>query len=265
MGFRYSQEEDDWLNKQLDLYRHTVRQVSVGDDFMKEIVMFSLGVPLSKQFSKYGLGAAVERMRRALTMHEEFNVLSDKIQRTIWQANVPFALALYCAKMESASTCEEQIEYGCGHSDLQYVEEFKQIGDISKLKKITMANCNQSANTLTTAHITNYLRLVYKVKELIQDKTTYELFSIVLLLSDIEGHHGLEKLQKLRKKYLKIIKRQWDEKQRLEIEKAEEQDGFMRSAARSDYCGEKVITKFNSCMCDLRELSTIILKISPPP
>ena len=26
--FRYSQEEDDWLNKQLDLYRHTVRQVS---------------------------------------------------------------------------------------------------------------------------------------------------------------------------------------------------------------------------------------------
>ncbi len=231
--------------------------------------MFSLGVPLSKTFVKYGLGAAVERMRRALTMHEEFTELSGQLQRTIWQANVPFAVALYCAKMESCSTCEEQITYGCGHSDLQYVEEFKQIRDISKLKKIGMANCNQSTNTLTQVMIKNYLRLIYKVKELIQDKTTYELFSIVLLLSDIDGHHGLEKLQKLRQKYLKVIKRQWDEKQRLETEKAEEeddeQDAIMSSTASDCNTGAKVIDKFNSCICDLRELSTIILKISPPP
>ena len=259
---RYSQEEDDWLNKQLDLYRDTVRTVSVGDDFMNEIVMFSLGVPLSKSFQFEGMGAAVERMRRALTMHVEFSSLSGHLQRSIWQANVPFALALYCAKMESCTTCEEQISYGCGHSDLEYVEKLKQIKDVSTLKKITLQNCNQHSNALSQGHLDNYLRLVNRLKSIIRDKTSYELFSIVLLLSDVEIA-GLEPLQKLRQKYLKIIKRQWDEKQRLAIEKAEymEEDIPFVETNR----GAKVIDKFNSCICDLKELSTIILKISPPP
>ena len=51
------------------------RSVAVGDDFINEFLLHSLGVPVSKTFMPNYLSIVMERMWRVLRMHADFDDL----------------------------------------------------------------------------------------------------------------------------------------------------------------------------------------------
>ena len=55
-------------------------QVSFGEDITKEAVLYSYDVPLSKNFMPKSLAVYVERYRRILKTHEEFQRLNKTQQ-----------------------------------------------------------------------------------------------------------------------------------------------------------------------------------------
>ena len=52
----------------------------MGEDYVKEFIMFSYDVPLSKHFVYRGYAAFAERFRRVLKTQPGFNDLNDKDQ-----------------------------------------------------------------------------------------------------------------------------------------------------------------------------------------
>ena len=52
----------------------------MGEDFVKEFIMFSYDVPLSKHFVYRGYATFAERFRRVLKTQPGFNDLNDKDQ-----------------------------------------------------------------------------------------------------------------------------------------------------------------------------------------
>lgn len=67
-----SAKNDQISNK----YDHVFKDVPLGDDWIKEFVMFTYDVPLSKNFAVTSYSAFVERYKRILMAHDGFKDLS---------------------------------------------------------------------------------------------------------------------------------------------------------------------------------------------
>jgi len=65
---------------QLSKYSSAYREVPMGEEFVKEFIMFSYDVPLSKHFVYRGYATFAERFRRVLKTQPGFNDLNDKDQ-----------------------------------------------------------------------------------------------------------------------------------------------------------------------------------------
>ncbi len=76
----YTMEEEAWLKKQLHEYQSAYGEIPLGDEFIKEFVMFSYGVPLSKTFATRGYLTFLQRYRRVLEVQEGYETLNGKDQ-----------------------------------------------------------------------------------------------------------------------------------------------------------------------------------------
>ena len=66
----FLQFEDIWLSEQASRFRQAYLDVSLGADFLREFVMHSFDVPLSKSFVPQVALTNAERYRRALTVFQ---------------------------------------------------------------------------------------------------------------------------------------------------------------------------------------------------
>merc|ERR1712062_592478 len=143
----------------------------------------------------------------------------------------------------------------------------------TKLKKLTQADNNKTSGLLSTGLLQNFVRLTHRIGDFIKDKTIYQLFSIVLMFSDVDTRE-LKGLHLLKNKYMNTIRRKVDAQWR-EANRAKKRKGTKASSADSDSSdddddfesvnvGATIIDQFNACVCDVKELSTIIAKLGPP-
>lgn len=116
IAMSYTQEEEAWMERQLKQFDQAFRSVEVGMDLINEFVMHCLGVPLSKTFFPTGLVVMLERIRRLLNQHPEFEEMAVTTQRNFLRKNCGHALALYVVRSENLSGME-QIREGLGELD----------------------------------------------------------------------------------------------------------------------------------------------------
>jgi hypothetical protein len=76
----YSSEEAKWFDSRMVKYATAVGEVPMGPEWIKEFVMFTYDVPLSKHFASRGYSTFLERYRRVLRIHDGFADLSKKDQ-----------------------------------------------------------------------------------------------------------------------------------------------------------------------------------------
>jgi hypothetical protein len=67
--------------------------VSLGDDFVKEFIMFSYDVPLSKHFATRAYNTFADRFKKILQVHPGFDQLTEteQVQRQIIICISPFS------------------------------------------------------------------------------------------------------------------------------------------------------------------------------
>ena len=112
----FTMEEEAWLNRQLDRVSEAFRSVSFGRDILHEFLMYSLGVPLSRNHMPNVFKMLIERVRRVFSIHPEFEELPVEVQRNLMMTHTSLALALTSVRSESLNGIE-QIQDGLGELD----------------------------------------------------------------------------------------------------------------------------------------------------
>ena len=96
------------------------RSVPIGDELLHEFLMFSLGVPLSKNWLRTYLSTVERRVKQILHSVPEFQHLPDDVKEEIVATNVPLASALVLAKNE-VSTGAQQVNFIISVRTVQYL------------------------------------------------------------------------------------------------------------------------------------------------
>jgi len=102
----YTEEEERWLQKQVNLIETAFKSVPMGEEILKEFAMYSLGVPLSKSHLSRVFAVSNERIWRILQTQSEFLDLTFQLQLQLVNTNSSMIFCLISAKWESFKTGE---------------------------------------------------------------------------------------------------------------------------------------------------------------
>ena len=104
----YTDEEEAWLKKQLELFKENFYSVPLGEDLMKEAMMNSLGVPFCKNFMNKKYAIFLERLWRVGRFNPELSSMTIKETEQL-KLNCRQALGLYISKLENISNGFDQV------------------------------------------------------------------------------------------------------------------------------------------------------------
>ncbi len=252
---KFSLDEEHWLQGQFELLQTCYESVSLGEDQMKEFAMYSLDVPLSKGFMPHAVAVFSERFTRVMDQHPEVASLSESKRSLLYKRNMLDGVALNVCKLETCRSGEEQLMFACGRLDDQlWKKDFQNFFNTTrKLKKLTLHDSNKKTRVLPDGLMANFDRLNRNIGSLIKDPEMYKLLTLVLLFSDVDDS-TMPGVARLRDQYLSILRRRrsW----LMLTNDNEEEDEERRIAF-----GNVQYSRFNSCLCDVKELAMIIQKI----
>lgn len=112
-----------------------------------------------------------------------------------------------------------------------------------------MAATNRYTGILTESLMENFDRLVKSIGSVIKDDTTFKMLILALLFSDIDSEE-MPELERLQKSYLGIVRRRCRDL----VEPNRDSESNLA-------LGNFMYSKFNSCVCDVKELSMIVRKL----
>lgn len=123
----YTREEERWFEKQLGLIDEVFRSVTIGDEILNEFFMFSLGVPLSRNYMKSVISITLERVWRLFNAHPDFEELPSHSQLDMMATNGPVACAAMICRYESRPLGIQQIQVKMNHlkSDPDFQKYFQ--------------------------------------------------------------------------------------------------------------------------------------------
>lgn len=247
-SFRFSDEEDSWLSNQLNHFDQVWHSVPLGDDYVREVIMFSYDVPTSKSFVRNCVSVFNERFKRIMMNYDCFSQLSQNIQSLIFQRNLFLGSALLVAKLEYIESGSEQLFYAMGSFDRkQWKEETKSLPHHA-IKKFELAKENQFLQIFSEEDCKQFQHLVNVIGETVKDDTMLKLFTMVMLFKDYDIN-GAGELKKLQEFYLNIIRRKHDS------------IGKDVETCRTSF-GVEVYSRLQSCIKDIQKLSILLAKAS---
>ena len=116
----YSDAEEDWLQAQLKMTDESIWSVPMGEDVIRELLLFSIGVIPSRNFIYATSQAFYERICRVLEVRPEFQALLPDLKRQLVMNRAPAALALLLARQEVMQTGVEQCQVNLNHRSLSF-------------------------------------------------------------------------------------------------------------------------------------------------
>ena len=212
MEIPFTVQEEEWLANQMCIYQKAFSEVPVGYDWIKEFIMFSYDVPLSRNFAHKGWTTLMERYKGILKCHQGFNELPTKDQEAIWKGGSRKAAALCSVKTENLNTGQEQLQFIFGDQDSEtWKQNFEELVTKSQnfqLKKVSMADCNRVAGVMDADELISYMNTVVSLNELTQEPEMFKLLTLVALFSGDELSPEASKyVTEIRNQYMAIIKK----------------------------------------------------------
>ena len=199
----YTVEEEAWLGQQLKLVDEAFRSIPLGENLMDEFMMFSLGVPLSRNYKPAVFRVMLERVRRVFNIHPEFGEFSAAAQQNILRKNSLLGLALYVVRAENLSGID-QIREGMGELDEEvWNTNYSTVFDSpDKFTKISLANMH----LLSPEQWSVFSNLLSLTQTLVSDPDFYKL-NLLYTLTQPQHDEENRMLFKLNFKYKTILTR----------------------------------------------------------
>ena len=223
-------------NDALDSFDQACQAVSMGEEWLKEFVMFSYDVPLSKHFAARSFTTFMERYRKVLQTHEQYRKLSleDQVssyfghskiividnpgliatfQDNVWKLGSMKAATLCTAKAESLSTGKDQLDFFFGDADMlswhkNYESNMAKSHQIVKLKKVSLVDCNRVSHLFNAKEIFDYLHLSVHLGELTSERDVFKTMALLSLFSQSEDRLSPAAAQfvaEMKGKYLSLL------------------------------------------------------------
>ena len=225
--------------------------MSLGEDHIREFIMFSFDVPVSKSYMHNAIAVYNERVLRLLKMHKEFQMLPNHLQTILIKRNRMYISALQCAVCENSETGYEQLVFTYGESDKKIMsEEFAHVS-AKQIKKMTMANVNKCTNYLADPLMERFNRLVQDIGEYIKTDSMFKLVTLVLLFSDITSLES-PMLKEVCNRYLNVMMRQRQEEISTSYEFYEENE-------------DSTSTQFSICISNIKKLADVLQQLNSAP
>lgn len=261
----FTMEESHWLSRRVSKLEETWGSVSLGEDHLREFVMWSFDVPVGKNFFRNAIASFNERFRKVMKMHDEFRNLPDHLQSKLWERNSFYGAALNVAKIETCKTGEDQLKCAYGNSDKNLVASI--FGNtnfsVKSLKVLLISHTNHNKDLAKIPEskqlITRYTQLVKNVIPILHNESLFYPFILLMLFSDVDLKTSDIELQNLSQHYSTIIQRKLF------------YDGFLREnanefetgTAESEQLkfGSRAYFEINSYVRDVKELSQVLQKI----
>lgn len=198
----YTGEEEKWLQKKFDDFHRNFCQVSLGEDIVREFVMFTYDVPLSKSFMPKALSTFAERFRSILRGHEEFQLMSSMVQATSLRDCAFHSLAIYVAQIETSNSGNDQLRLSCGYLDDElFTKKFYPVINTSRLKKMSMGDANDSGELMPPELMKRFFSLIQSLSSLVEDNETFKLIVLIIMFD------GNESMSHIRNKYELLLQR----------------------------------------------------------
>jgi len=198
---KYSPEEEAWMVKQFELFDENWTALSLGEDLVKDVVMFSFDVPLSKGFIPAVIQLFRSRSLKIMGMHAEFTSLPGSDQCRLWRSCSIYSVALTLAKLENTKTANEQLLIAMGNDDAE--PWLKKIIQDKKLDCILMEDANNITGALAQEELHQYQQLTKSVATALTDKP--EMFKMVFL--SLLFFDEKKQLNQVCNNYLSLFKR----------------------------------------------------------
>ena len=206
---RYTGEEESWLQNQLSTIKDAFHSVSAGDDHIKEYLMWSLGVPLSKKFFLDGMKMTFERVTRMSKALPEFGQLPATLQNEILARTCPLLSALMTFKCETCSTGLEQMKVGMSQIDEKSWQD--RFSTVFSKQGIKMMRAEDMSDVIRQQR-TQFGVVFEAVSGLIRDDVIYSIM-ILLLLTWTRGtfsSQSTKPLEALNNTFQVVLKRRLD-------------------------------------------------------
>ncbi|TRY76719.1 hypothetical protein TCAL_07927 [Tigriopus californicus] len=179
--------EDLWIQMDCAKIDSIIRDVSFGEEFMMECVMFNLDVPLSKTFFKTISRLWGYRFLCIMKSCSEFLQLTLLEQNALASMAAVPAFGLIQAKIEHLNSGDDQIKFGCGNNDINlFIEKYKhQIGP-GNWKAMRLRDMNKKQNLFDNACENRMLNLINSLKQLVMDPTIFKVLLLYVLFSSAD-------------------------------------------------------------------------------
>ncbi len=226
MVMAYTDEEEAWLNKQLQHYNDAYLSIPMGEDILKEAMMNSLGVPLSKTFFAKNFAIYLERFWRIVKHNPELTNLSAPDVEVL-KRNCKTALAVFLSKLEGCKNGIEQVQMICSQSDMvEWKNIYLPLFNTSRgheVKKLTFKSSVATASLpMTHEEMVEFYRLATSLGQTITDHVIYRIVMMVVLTEpseeSIDGNSGLSRLNS---QFRIILQRRLEWEDRYETSHAE--------------------------------------------
>ena len=180
----FSESEEVWLNKRLAIFEDAFSSVNFGPELVRECIMHSLSVPLSKRFVSCTTVIFAERLKRALLLIPEFKHIPAQDQIQMLQVNIMPAVAVYVSRLVTFRNGEEQLRLLFGQKDRDtYASEFESILK-GKLSMITEKSLNHGGQIMPKSEWIKYAKTSKNIGTFIDGGNRFQELMMLQLLNN---------------------------------------------------------------------------------
>ena len=205
----YTQEEECWLQNQIQEVEAAYQSVPIGEELLEEFTMFSLGVPLSKSYLKSVMSLGLERARRMFQAQPQFTVLPTKYQLDILLQRGLVIMCVFLCKVSSFDNGMEQLRYGFSQNDEEiWNRKFEAVFKKKELKTLGLFESSYELPFLLSKEQNRCLQKIFEaVPTLLKDPLVYGFILLLTLSKPIEGANSMDNLSKLNSNYKLLMQR----------------------------------------------------------
>ena len=166
---------------ELEVFDQSFKDVSMGDEWLKEFVMFSFDVPLSKHFASTTFRTLRQRFQRILQSNPQYQSLNPSDQDEIWRQGSMKAATLWIIKSEYLESGKDQLHFFLGQDDLCTWQKYYQF-NFPKFQQMTLKKVSLVSDLFDSQEIIKYNNISVKLDNLIAEEPA-EMFQTMTLCS----------------------------------------------------------------------------------
>ena len=207
----------DFMPMELEVFDQSFKDINMGDEWLKEFVMFSFDVPLSKHFASTTFRTLRQRFHRILQSNPQFRTLNSSDQEQIWRQGSLKAATLWIIKGENLESGQDQLHFLLGQDDLCTWQKYYQF-NFPKFQQMTLKKVSLVSDFFDSQDKIKYSDISVKLDTLIdqvfQSMTMYSLYSSVSNTS-MSTEAAATFVMKMTSKYFSLLKQKVNDEEKI--------------------------------------------------